>query len=58
MPIGQDGTTQRRRGLVKVYFQDAYLAGLLPEVYIYMTVRHPHICTDNIVDAELVKDGH
>ena len=33
------------------------LASLLPEVYIYMTVRHLHTCIDNGVDAELVKDG-
>ena len=34
------------------------LASLLPEVYIYMTVRHPHICTDISVDAEPMRDGH
>ena len=53
----QDGITQRRRGPVKVCIQDAYLAGILPEVYVYMAVRHPHICTDISVDAELVRDG-
>ena len=35
-----------------------YLAGQLLEVYIYMIVRHPHICTDISVDAELMGDRH
>ena len=37
--------SQRRRGPVNVCIQDVYLAGLLPEVYIYMS-EHPHLCTD------------
>ena len=58
--IGQSRKVQRRRGPVKVVIQSlsVYLTGLLPEVYIHMIVRHPHVCTDNSVDAELVRDGH
>ena len=57
--IEWDGITQRRRGPVKVvHSYEVYLASLLPEVYIYMIVRHPHICTDISVDAELVRDGY
>ena len=43
-------------GPVMVCIQDVYLAGLLPEIYIYMS-EHPHLCTD-MLDKQSVEAGY
>ena len=64
-----DETTQRRKRLVRieksrsdVHCLSVCRAGVVLEVYYTVStwyiVRHPHICTDISVDAELARDGH